>query len=303
MDFNKLSKFVKNIGTQYGVPCYDISVYYNYINVFYKKRGFTNFKNKFKAFGRNMYLFHSGAKLMCCVALMRLIECGKASLDDLVRTYIPEIQTDITIKEMMHEFSRTFDYEVKDFNFTNMTKLIEKISGQSFYEYVDLEILKPFKMKSTSFELNDKNKKHIAFQYNFNSESQNYIESDKSVEALFNKNKGCVITTVDDYSRFCNVLCSGGTMRNGYKLLDKESIDSLINDILYNETEKNDAFVCLGYNGGLILIDIKKKITIVYAQHAQNMPAEQLKMYPQLRKLTYECIGVDTWSKGYNMFP
>ena len=90
---------------------------------------------------------------------------------------------------------------------------------------------------------------------------------------------------------------------NGYKLLDKESIDSLINDILYNETEKNDAFVCLGYNGGLILIDIKKKITIVYAQHAQNMPAEQLKMYPQLRKLTYDCIGVDTWSKGYNMFP
>lgn len=303
MDFNKLSKFMKNIGTEYGIPCYDMSVYYNYINVFYKKRRFTNLKNRLKTLGRNMYFMHSGAKLMCCVALMRLIESGKVSLDDSVKKYISEIHTDFTVKEMMHEFSRTFDYEVKDFNFTNMTKLIEKISGQPFYEYISSEILKPLKMKSTSFELNDKNKKHIALQYNFNSQSKDYIESDKSVETLFNQNKGCLITTVDDYSRFCNVLCAGGIMRNGYKLLGKESIDLLINDILYNETEKNDAFVCLGYNGGLILIDIKKKITIVYAQHAKNMPAEQLKMYPQMRKLTYECIGVDTWSKGYNMFP
>ena len=31
--------------------------------------------------------------------------------------------------------------------------------------------------------------------------------------------------------------------------------------------------------------EIKKKITIVYAQHLQNIPVSQLEMYPSLRKI------------------
>jgi len=67
--------------------------------------------------------------------------------------------------------------------------------------------------------------------------------------------------------------------------------------------EKNDAFVCVGRHGGLVLIDTKKKITIVYAQYVKDMPLEQFEMYPNLRKLVYECIGADTWSMGYNVLP
>ena len=303
MNFNKLSEFVKNIGAEYGIPCYDISIYYNYINVFYKKRGFINLKTKLKTLGKNMYFMHSGSKIMCCVALMRLIESNKASLDTPVKKYLPDFQKDVTLKEMIHEFSKTYDYEEKDFNFSNMSEIIEAVSGQSFNEYINTSIINPLKMKSTSYELNEKNKKHIALQSSFDKATTNYTESDISIEELFNKNNGCLITTVSDYSRFCNVICSGGTTRNGYKLLSQKSIDILINDVLYKETEKEDAFVCMGYNGGLVLIDIKKKITIVYAQHAKNIPANQLKMFPEMRKLVYECIGADTWSEGYNLFP
>ena len=49
-------------------------------------------------------------------------------------------------------------------------------------------------------------------------------------------------------------------------------------------------------------VPLKKKITIVYAQHLMNMGVKQLEMYPKLRKIVYECIGVDTWSQGYNIF-
>ena len=303
MNFRNLTNFVNEIGTGYNIPCYDICVYYNHINVFKCKRGFSGTINRMNAFRRNMYFMHSGAKLMCCTALMRIIQCYKASLNDYVSDYLPDFYEGVKIKDMMHEFSRTYNYEDKKYNFDNMSALIEKLSGMPFEDYVTEKIIKPLKLKSTSFSLTDKNRKHIALQYMFDESAEEFVKCSSDEKKRYEKNRGCLITTVDDYARFCDALCSGGTAQNGYKLLSNESVDVLINDIIYKETEKDDAFVCVGYNGGLIIIDTKKKITIVYAQHVENMPVEQLEMYPKLRQCVYECIGSDTWSMGYNMFP
>lgn len=303
MNFRELTRFVDSIGSKYNIPCYDICVYYNHVNVFRRKHGFLGYSNKLKAFGRNLYFMHSGAKIMCCTALMRLVQSYKVSLSDSVSSWLSGFDESVKIRDMMHNFSRTYDYEDKRFNFVNMSALIEKLSGMPFEEYVNSEIIKPLKMKSTSFSLNEKNKKHIAQQYDFDKTADEFVECHVDPKQLYEKNKGCLITTVDDYARFCEALCAGGTAQNGYRLLSRESVDILINDIIYKETEKDDAFVCVGYNGGLILIDTKKKITIVYAQHIRNMPVNQLEMYPQLRRCVYECIGTDTWSMGYNMFP
>lgn len=303
MNFRELTRFVDQIGVKYNIPCYDICIYYNHVNVFRRKRGFSNMSNKLKAFGRNMYLMHSGAKIMCCTALMQLVQSYKVSLNDRVSDYLTDFEDDIKIRDLMREFSRTYDYEDKRFNFTNMSALIEKLSGVPFEDYLNSYIIKPLKMKSTSFSLNEKNKRHIALQYMFDESADEFVECDTDPKKRYSKNKGCLITTVDDYARFCEALCAGGTAQNSYRLLNRESVDVLINDIIYKETEKDDAFVCVGYNGGLVLIDTKKKITIVYAQHIRNMPLNQLEMYPELRRCVYECIGTDTWSMGYNMFP
>lgn len=303
MDFRKLTKFVDGIGGKYNIPCYDVCVYYNHINVFRRKRGFSSRTNRIKAIGRNLYFMHSGAKIMCCTALMRLVQSYKVSLKDNVCDWLSGFDDSVKIKDFMHEFSRTYDYEDKKFNFVNMSALIEKISGMPFEEYVNAEIIKPLKMKSTSFSFNEKNKKHIALRYDFDTSTDEFVESDSDPKKSYEKNEGCLITTVDDYARFCEALCVGGTALNGYRLLSRESVDVLINEIIYKETEKDGAFVCMGYNGGLILIDTKKKVTIVYAQYIKNMPTAQLEMYPELRRCVYECIGTDTWSMGYNMFP
>ena len=299
MNFNKLYKFVKNMSKEYGVPCYDISIHYDCNNVFYTKRGYADFKNKIKTLGKNLYFMHPSAKIMCCVALMRLAEDGKVSLDDSVKNYLPHFEKDISIKEMIHEYSKSYDYGEKVFNFFNMSKLIEEASEQSFNEYINDLIIKPLKMKSTSFELNKKNKNHISLQYNFDKTTKRFKTIGVTVEELFEKYKGCLITTANDFSKLCNVLCSGGTTKKGYNILSTGSINTLINDILYKETEKEDVFICLGYNGDFVLIDTKRKVTIVYAQHVKNIPVEQLKMYPAMRELVYE--GID--STSYNLFP
>jgi len=295
MNFKELTHFVNNIGKTYHVPCYDICVYYNQRNVFRKKRNYHDFPRTFKSLRNNLYFMHSGAKLMCCVALMQLAESKKLSLEDKVSKYVENFDDSSTIADMIYEYSKTLDFERKDFGFDNISKIIEKTSGISFNEYIQNKITKPLKMKSTSFVLSEKNKKKIAVQHVFNSKTSEITESNNSIYELYNKNKGCLITTVDDYARFCEAICTGKTGT----LLKAESIELLINKLIYKETKKDDAFVCMGYNGGLVLIDIKKKISIVYAQHLQNIPVSQLEMYPKLRKLTYESIGPDTWTKDY----
>ena len=303
MNYRKLSKFIDNIGKEYNIPCYDISIYYNHVNVFSRKKGYSGIKNKLKSIGRNYYFMQSGTKIMCCVALMRLVQSYKASLNDKVCDYLPDFESNIKIKDMITNYSRSSHTEDEVFNFSNIKKLIEAISNVTFEEFIHNEITGPLKMKSTSFNLTDKSKNRIALQYSFDEKNGTYTEHTANVEKIANRNDGCVITTVDDYARFCEAICNNGISQSGYRLLNKESVDVLINKLIYKETEKDDAFVCVGYHGGLVLVDTKKKITIVYAQNVKNMSVAQLEMYPHLRKLVYECVGADTWSMGYNMFP
>ena len=299
MNFSNLYKFVKNMKKEYGVPCYDISIHYNGNNVFYNKLSYTNYRNILKTFGKNLYFMHPSAKIMCCVALMKLIENKKADLNTSVRDYLPDFEKDVSIKEMIYEYSKSYDYKEKVFNFANMSKLISKVANQDFHEFVNESIIRPLKMNSTSFSLNEKNQKHISIQFNFDKTTNRFMKTGVSVEELFARYKGCLITTANDFSKLCNVLCAGGKTKNGYTLLKKDSIDTLINEILYKETEQKDVFVCIGYNGDLVLIDTQRKVTIVYAQHVKSIPVEQLKMYPRLRELVYE--GID--STPYNLFP
>lgn len=303
MNFRELVKFINSIGDIYHVPCYDISIYYDHKNVFRGKRHASGIMNRFKTMGRNYYFMQSGSKIMVCVALMRLVQSYKVSLNDKVSEYLIDVPEDITIRTMITEYSRIQENKESVFCFLNMKKLIEVISGTSFEQYICSQITEPLKMKSTSFDLTSKSRSRLALQYHFDEENDSFVGYDIDAEAIAQKHDGCIITTVDDYARFCEAMCNGGVAQNGYQLLTKDSVDILINELVYKETEKNDAFVSIGRHGGLVLIDTKKKITIVYAQSIKNMQMEQLEMYPKLRQLTYECIGADTWSMGYNVLP
>ena len=303
MNFKKLTKFINNIGKIYNIPCYDICIYYDHVNVFRSKRNTSSFSKKMKSIGRNLYFMQSGTKIMNCVALMRLVQGYKVSLNDQVCQYLPNFPEGITVRTMITEYSRANDPDEKVFNFLNMKELIEAISQTPFEEFIHTQITGPLKMKSTSFNLTSKSRKRIALQYRFENESEEFVGYNADVESIVKKHDGCILTSVDDYARFCEAMCSGGISQNGYRILSKESVDILINELIYKETEKNDAFVSVGRHGGLVLIDTKKKITIVYAQYVKDMPLEQFEMYPNLRKLVYECIGADTWSMGYNVLP
>ncbi len=301
MDFRELKKFLKSLGRDYDVPGYDCCVYYDHVYVFRDKGGMSDVNSSKKVSGKDLYFLHSGAKLMCCVAVMQLVERYKLSLKDNVCDYIDNFDSSYTVEKFLHDYSANLKNENDICNHMNMVRLIENSSGVSFGEFIRDNITEPLKMKSTTFELNEKNMSKIASQYFYDKSKSKATECDTNVRDMFEKNVGSLITGVEDYIKLCETICNQGLSEKNYRLLSPYSVDKLINEIIYNETEKCGAYVSVGYHGSLVLIDIKKRISIVYAQHMKNIDSDRLDMYPKLRKIAYECIGVDTWSKGYTV--
>lgn len=196
-------------------------------------RNTSSFSKKLKSIGRNYYFLQSGTKITSCVALMRLIQGYKASLNDSVCKYFPEFPEDVTLRIMITEYSGATDSEDSIFCFSNTKKLIETIADMPFEEYIALKITEPLKMKQTSFNLTSKSRKKIALQYRFDETSDRFVGYNADVEAITKRNDGCIITTVDDYAKFCEAMCSGEISQNGYQLLTKESVDLLINELIY----------------------------------------------------------------------
>lgn len=299
MNFIPLSKYLDSFHKVYELPGCDCCIYENHNNVFRRKYGFSDAK---KTTFKDLYFMHSAAKLICCTAIVRLSEEGKLSLSDRADKYIPGFGNDSTVEQMLRIYSETLDFEQHKFNHKNLSRIVEALTGLPLDEYLHRYIFEPLHMKNTSFSINDSNRKRISTQY-FLTDDGERLKSDKSFEALLSKNEGCIITSVGDYARFAETLCNKGVSRHGFRLLSEEGTLNLINNIIYNETTEKNCFVCIGYNGSLVSIDIDNKVTIIYAQHVKNCGTLQMEIYPKLRELAYDCLGVHKWSKGFNVFP
>lgn len=299
MNFIPLSKYLDSFHKVFELPGCDCCIYENHNNVFRRKYGFSDAK---KTTFKDLYFMHSAAKLICCTAIVRLSEEGKLSLSDRVDKYIPGFGNDSTVEQMLRIYSETLDFEQHKFNHKNLSRIAEALTGLSLDEYLHRYIFEPLHMKNTSFSINDSNRKRISTQY-FLTDDGERLKSDKSFETLLSKNEGCIITSVGDYARFAETLCNKGVSKHGFRLLSEEGTLNLINNIIYNETTEKNCFVCIGYNGSLVSIDIDNKVTIIYAQHVKNCGTLQMEIYPKLRELAYDCLGVHKWSKGFNVFP
>ena len=299
MNFIPLAKYLDTLNKVYSLPGCDCCIYYNHSNVFRRKNGFSEAK---KTTFKDLYFIHSAAKLICCTAIFQLAEKGLLSLDDRADKYLPSFNDSSTIEEMLRKYSQTLDFEEHKFNHKNISAIVEKLTKKTLDEYLSEAIFKPLHMKNSSFTLNSENKKRIGAQYIITKSGESK-ETDRHFEEMLSKNEGCIITSVSDYARFAETLCNKGVSKHNVRILSAKSVLHMINDVVYNETTEKNCFVCVGYNGSLVSIDIDNKVTIVYAQHVRNCGAAQMEIYPKIRLTAYECLGVHKWSKGFNVFP
>lgn len=213
--------------------------------------------------------------------------------------------------------------------------VVEVISGKRFSNYVKENIFSPLSMNSSYYHINESVADNMAQQYNFINSDETSLAKLQASDTRENKESGylevvgnhnhCIfgdeydsggagiITTVEDYSRFCSALSNGG---NG--ILSKGTVDLLRTNQLSQKLLKDFNWSQLkGYGYGLgvrtlidkatsgttgsigefgwggaagatVIVDPDRHLSAFYAHHMLN-PQESY-YQPRLRNVLYACI-------------
>ena len=247
----------------------------------------------------------STTKMFTAVAVMQLVEKGKLSLTDTIARILPDypnkqLAEKVTIHHLLSHSSGLGDYHgagyicrkgilrtprdyfplLKDLapsfepgekmrysnaGYVILGAIIEKVSGESYFDYVDRHIFKPAGMTATGFYDTDIDTPNLATGYtNFEDKGHDYFEfhmGQRRNTSLSNGAKGSsqggAFSTADDLLRFSSSLRSN-------KLVSAKSVEVLTTkkfffrkyaagDIYYGygfELETVDGKRVIGHGGG-----------------------------------------------------
>lgn len=200
--------------------------------------------------------------------------------------------------------------------------IIEVVSGMSLSEYFSQLIFRPLEMKDTYFAKPINENERLVTQYMYDNEKHESTEMEMSccyqLSENYESGGAGLISCVEDYGKFADMLACGGVSAKGIRILEKESIDLMRTNML-GETQREDLAnkmgrVGYGYGcgvqmllepeqcdakaprgvfgwdgaaGALILMDPDNHIALVYAQHVRGCGYAYSTIHPMLRDLLY----------------
>lgn len=183
-----LTKEINKIIKETGIPSVSISLIKGDNIIWSEAFGYTNVKKQISATRSTIYCTGSNFKFVTATAIMQLAEAGKLNIDDPINKYLEESAIDdlsndgkpVTLRHLLSHYSglsgsieniplwerklpKTLEEltsEIRaeeppgiNFKYCNHCYalaglIIEKVSGQSFQDYIVENILKPLKIKS-----------------------------------------------------------------------------------------------------------------------------------------------------------
>ncbi|MEY4578804.1 MAG: hypothetical protein RL701_3507 [Pseudomonadota bacterium] len=204
--------------------------------------------------------------------------------------------------------------------------LVEILSGQTFDEYLQTQILQPLAMHDTAFYVPAAKQARFAASYQKQADgSLRRLESPYAALPTFFSGGGGLVSTTRDYFRFCEMLRRGGEL-DGQRLLAPKTIELMrrnhlrdahgektLQDLavgVYSETPMHGVGFGLGfastldevkagsisagdyYWGGaastLFWIDPKAELTVIFM--TQLMPSRSYDFRGQLKNLVYSAL-------------
>lgn len=200
--------------------------------------------------------------------------------------------------------------------------IIEVVSGMSLGEYFAQNILLPLEMKDTFFAKPLNENERLVTQYEYDNDNHRSIEMEMSccyqLSESYESAGAGLISCVEDYGRFADMLACGGVSAKGIRILKEETIELMRTNMLGQiqreeiagkmgrvgygygcgvqillEPEKCNAKAPVGVYGWdgaagtLIMMDPHNHIAIVYAQHVRNCGYAYSTIHPTLRDLLY----------------
>lgn len=200
--------------------------------------------------------------------------------------------------------------------------LIEVISGMKFGEYVKKTIFEPLGMNNSFIGYaDDEMKKKLCRQYSFNDADEKSVPTDNSngfvLGPEYESGGAGLVSTVDDCSEFAYMLASGGTGRNGAKILSPFTVELMrmphipngviektfryMNGYGYGYGVRTMAdrvkggsigplgeFGWAGAAGAYFLIDPDNKLSMFYCEH--QLGSQEDFFLPRIRNVLYGCL-------------
>ncbi len=200
--------------------------------------------------------------------------------------------------------------------------LIEVVAQMKFSDYMRKYIWDPLEMADTTMKVTDDVLENMLPQFRYDSEKCKAFEiakdNDHILGSEYESGGAGIISSVDDYIKFADALALNGTAKNGYRLLNENTIELMTTNHL-NETQLTDLnwsqlkgygyglgirtmmnkteggalspvgeFGWGGAAGAYLMIDRKNKIGLFYGQHMLNNLEPYI--HPRIRNIVYSCL-------------
>ncbi len=179
--------------------------------------------------------------------------------------------------------------------------VIEAVTGSRFSDFVENEIFRPLNMKHSTFRLSEGGFEPLYHSVDGVVQPYPYPQERWANHKTYDGGGGGLKSTVEDFSLLLETLASGGISSNGYKLIDKSTIDMMTVENT-NELSVKNNYTCVqgkdyGYGlgvrvrkldtawglkrkefgwdgaaGSYALVDPNTKISITMGMHVRNWP-------------------------------
>jgi D-alanyl-D-alanine carboxypeptidase len=205
--------------------------------------GWKNRENKIPADPHSLFKIASNSKLYSAVAITKLVYDGRLSLDKTLADYFPELvgrieyADKITVRMMVQhrsgipnytdtenywaqpkennkerlelildspaDFLPGEDYEYCNTNYLLLSELIEKVTGESRFQYIKENILDPLGLKNTYGSIHDVNPDEVMSGY--------YVGYDNDLKMA---DYGVMLATAEDLGIFIRALNDGSVFKD-----------------------------------------------------------------------------------------
>ncbi len=203
-----------------------------------------------------------------------------------------------------------------------LAAVAEVITGMKWRDYLKQEIFEPLGLKNIGFHPTQEQKANFAQQFELNFEvfrsHPRSNDNDFRFTDDYDSGGAGLFSTLDDYMEIADALANGGVAKNGYRILNPETISLMCTD---QQTENSKSKMKLGYGYGLgvrvlkdkvegkalsplgefgwdgaaasdVRIDPKNHLTIVFTTHITAAGVLFHTAHPYIRNLVYEALGL-----------
>lgn len=324
--------------------------------------------------GDEKLFIYSCTKPITAAVMMRLIEEGKLSLDDLVEKYIPEFadvylledgvrkapkmkpkvsnlitmtagitynlngypfaeavknrgERSVTVAAMSaipsmplaREVGERFDYSLCH---DVLGAVMEVAAGESFSSLVSRYILEPLGMKNTRFSA--RLDESVTDFYRSDADGNVTLFAKQNEFALaegFESGGAGLISTVEDYSKFADMLARGGLSREGVRVLSEESVRDMRTPRIISASVGGN-YTCIqgreyGYGlgvrvrmvetewglplgefgwdgaaGSYLMVDPERRVSVFIGMNVRNWPTVMAGKHLEIVKRIYQDIGL-----------